>query len=249
MLTAKALEIADSWWARDFACTAEELRPASTHVQEHTGALTGDEGIWLLAVGLYPRVSMPVAVPLSLWDRAASWSRSTLEEPMMIARELAPLVASKVVGPAFIGYATTSNFKSRPAAGVRALGEADAPAVSALRSRCTAEEWEHGGSELGTVPTFGAFTSAGDLAALAGYERWGDDIAHISIISAADSRNGGRATAAVSFATEHALAAGLLPQYRTLRSNHPSIHVAKKLGFVEYGVSTYVRIAAAPLTS
>jgi RimJ/RimL family protein N-acetyltransferase len=245
MLPDAALKIADSWWARDFACEPEELRPSSTRVQNHTGTLKGAEGIWILAVGPYPLVSMPISVPRSLHDRATSWSRLTLEDPALLALALAPVSVSEVIGPAFIGYATTSPRDARTAANVRQLHEGDAAAVSALRARCTDEEWEHGGSEFSKVPTFGAFAPEGELASLAGYERWDDKIAHISIVTATHCRHRGLATAAVAMAADHALTAGLLPQYRTLKSNHPSIRVAEKLGFVEYGISIYVKIAAA----
>jgi RimJ/RimL family protein N-acetyltransferase len=168
-----------------------------------------------------------------------------MEAPACLALELAPLSVTKIIGPAFIGYATAATFKPRSAPHVRELRETDAAAVLELQGRCTEEEWEHGGSEFRVVPTFGAFTDAGKLSPLAGYEKWGDEIAHIAIVSAADCRKGGFATAAVAAAAGHALSAGLLPQYRTLRSNQASIRVAEKLGFVEYGVSTYVKFAAA----
>jgi hypothetical protein len=49
----------------------------------------------------------------------------------------------------------------------------------------------------------------------------------------------------VAHAAEHALGAGLVPQYRTLQSNTPAMAVAKRLGFVEYGFSVYVRLQSA----
>ena len=125
----------------------------------------------------------------------------------------------------------------------RQLVEADADAATALRTRCEAETWEHGGSEFGRVPTFGAFDGEGELAAMAGYERWGQ-IAHISIVSAPHRRSQGHGAAAVLAAAEHALNAGLVPQYRTLKTNGPSMRVAERLGFQEYGVSMYVKVDA-----
>lgn len=38
----------------------------------------------------------------------------------------------------------------------------------------------------------------------------------------------------------------LLPQYRTLRANSPSMKIAQRLGFDEYGFSVYVRLSTAP---
>jgi hypothetical protein len=197
----------------------------------------------MLAVGPHPLVSLPPLLPPSLHERAASWSRSTLEDPTLLAAELAPLPVTRMIGPAFIGYATVDTFRGKVAMPGRELAARDAAAMASLRARCEAEEWEHGGSDLGVVPTFGVFAPGGALAAVAGYETWGDKIAQISIVSAADCRNGGHATAAVALAVDHALTAGLLPQYRTLKSNGPSMRIAAKLGFEEYGISTYLKLA------
>jgi len=143
--------------------------------------------------------------------------------------------------PASIAYATR---ECGADARARALDEGDRDRVADLRSRCTAEEWEHGGSDFGSVPTFGAFDERGELMALAGYQRW-DRIAHLYIVTSPAARGRGYGGAAVSAAASHASSAGLLPQYRTLRANVPAIRLARRLGFAEYGVSVFVRIRAA----
>ena len=48
--------------------------------------------------------------------------------------------------------------------------------------------------------------------------------------------------AAVARAARHAVAAGHMPQYRTLRANLPSMRIAERLGFQAYGFSSYVRL-------
>jgi len=93
----------------------------------------------------------------------------------------------------------------------------------------------------------GSFDASGELVAIAGYKEWrgGEGaIAHIAIVTAGDCRHRGHGTAAVALAAEHALNQGLLPQYRTLKSNAPSMHLAENLGFEEYGFSVYVRLGA-----
>ena len=81
----------------------------------------------------------------------------------------------------------------------------------------------------------------GELIALAGYETWGGTIAHISIVTHPSHRNQGAGRTAVAGVTQHALRAGLLPQYRTLQSNQPSIRIAEALGFSAYATSMAVR--------
>jgi GNAT superfamily N-acetyltransferase len=129
-----------------------------------------------------------------------------------------------------------------PAVRGRALVPGDAASVARLRDGCTTEEWDHGGSDPETAPAFGCFDAQGDLLALAGYKTWGEEIAHLSIFSARDHRGRGFGRAAVAWAARHALDAGLLPPYRTLVANGPSMGIATRLGFERYGFSVFVRL-------
>jgi hypothetical protein len=237
------VERADRYWSRDFACAPHELRLTGTHVQEHAGILLGATGIWILAVGAFPRVSMPPAAMPILGSGARQWLKALVSNPAALAAELAPLTVEKIVGPAFIGYGYASTLKLESAGLARRLTTADSNAITGLRGECSLEEWEHGGSKHADAPTFGAFDAQGTLCALASYSVWPEQIAHISIVTAATRRGRGFATSAVACAARHALEAGLLPQYRTLAANVPSLGVAQRLGFVEYGFSIYVRLA------
>jgi hypothetical protein len=245
MFPEHVLRIADAWWAQDFDCDPAELRRNVPRVQAHAGDVVRRDGIWILVLGSDPIVSMPASMLPILGERARLWSRSTFENSSILAEQLAAFVVAKVIGPTFIGYATADTFKSKIVAGTRPLTDADSNAIATLRIACGGEEWDHGGSELGPGPIFGAFDKTGRLAAFAGYEVWNGQIAHISIVSAPDRRTRGFGASAVSLAAEHALQAGLLPQYRTLKSNGPSMGMAKKLGFQEYGYSLYVKLRAA----
>ena len=95
------------------------------------------------------------------------------------------------------------------------------------------------------MPLFGVFDTSRELTALASYEAWNRRIAHISIVTHPRHRGRGSGRAAVALAAQHALAAGLVPQYRTLRANTASMAIANRLGFVEYGFSVYVRMQSA----
>ncbi len=242
MLPRSVTEIADQWWCRDFACTPDGLRPPAPHVQTHKGDLTGNTGIWILLVGEFPVISISAASGDQVATRARRWTSSTILDQAALMNELEGCPVQSIVGPAFIGYATDTTFRSPQHPAARPLTLSDRECVQALRAGCTAPEWEHGGSALGEVPTFGAFTKDGQLAALAGYKIWGGKIAHLSIVTTSSFRTGGFGTAAVAAAANSAAAAGLLPQYRTLMSNTPSMRIAEKLGFEHYGVSVYVRM-------
>lgn len=190
-MRAGILGIADAWWARDFACAPGELRPAATRVQAHAGALNGDPGIWILVVGEFPLVSLPPDLVPGLEERARRWQAALVADPSALAAQLEPLVTGAIIGPAFIGYSERTTFARTDAPPARALTPADGDAVARLRARCAPEEWEHGGSDLGGVPTFGVFDQRGELSALAGYETWAERIAHISIVTAGDCRGRG----------------------------------------------------------
>jgi GNAT superfamily N-acetyltransferase len=242
MLDERTREVADRWWARDFACDPSELRPEATRVQEHAGTLVGSPRIWILAVGPWPLVSLPKEAMAPLAVRARRWSNALVADHAALSAEIRPLAIEKIVGPAFIGYGTSETLDVSLGAAARALARADDAGVARLRAVCCDEEWEHGGSDPHEVPTFGCVSESGDVLAMAGYRVWGGTIAHLSIVGAPSARGRGFATAAVACAAERAHSAGLVPQYRTLAANVPSMALARKLGFQPYGFSVSVRL-------
>jgi RimJ/RimL family protein N-acetyltransferase len=147
-----------------------------------------------------------------------------------------------IIGPAFISYGTADSLDLQDARFARPISSS--VQIRRLQAACQPEEWDHGGSEREHDETFGFVDPANELLALSGYEIWNDSIAHISIVTHPLYRGRGHGRAAVAIAAQHALAAGLLPQYRTLTSNSPSMNIAKRLGFTEYGFSVYVRLRA-----
>ena len=236
------MHAADPWWAGDFACDPSDLRPAKAHVQAHAGRMAGATGIWILVVGEAPLVSLPPSLMVQLAASARAWSNTLVADPAALAEALEGVSFSKIVGPAWIGYPTEGSRHRMPASRARVLTQGDMGAVARLRSLCAAEAWEHGGSDPASMPTFGTWSDPGELVALAGYKVWGESIAHIYVVTAPAHQGRGHASAVVSCAAQHALQAGLLPQFRTLASNEAAMRVAMRLGFETYGFSVYVRV-------
>jgi GNAT superfamily N-acetyltransferase len=222
-----------AYWATDLGCSAGRLFAEPFQLLAHGASRAGYDGAFALSregaitVGV-PAARLEVVVPLL---REAG-SRSTLEA---FASALAP-VAAKVIGPAWIGYAHDEIPTGNAA---RMLGPDDAAALVSLEQACSAEEWQHGGSEIGQ-PTAGVF-HADRLVAVAGYEVWGETIAHIAVVTDPHFRGHGYGRAAVASVASEAQRRGLIPQYRTLEGNAGSMRIASALGFRLFARSIAVR--------
>jgi GNAT superfamily N-acetyltransferase len=229
--------IADSYWAAHLNCQPDELFSRPLHIVTHGEELQDYCG----ALALFREGTATVSIPPG---RAAELRGllSGLENgctPEQFAAALDP-VATRVLGPAYVGYANVIRGDDALA---RSLRDEDAAAVESLRQACGEEEWAHGGSSL-DVPCSGVFHD-GQLAALAGFETWGSTLAHLCIVTHPSFRGRGFGKSAVAHLARRALADGLLAQYRTLDSNAPSIRIAEALGFQRYATSMAVRLAPA----
>ena len=71
--------------------------------------------------------------------------------------------------------------------------------------------------------------------AAAGYRRWPGGLAHLSVLTNPRFRRHGIAQVVSRAAAEHALAKGLVPQWRAALSNEASLRTGRRLGFVELG--------------
>lgn len=79
------------------------------------------------------------------------------------------------------------------------------------------------------------------MLAAAGYRAWPCGTAHISVLTAPRARGRGLARATGSATVVHALAAGLLPQWRARRP--ASRRAAAALGFEELGAQLSIELA------
>lgn len=241
MLSPATVDVVDGYWAGFLGVPRTRLRPPRPLAVPH--AELGDyRGMYAQAFGGAPLVSLPGEM-LERWGPAAAQAAGGGLVDDDRWRTVFGARVDRVVGPAVIAYADAGTFRSvstDPA--VRLLGDADRPALDALRAAVSAEEWEHSGDRaLGATPVAGAFAE-GALAAVSGYDVWGGRLAHLGIVTHPAHRGRGLGAAAVALAMETALAAGLVPQYRTLLSNAPSLAIARRLGFVGYATSLAVRL-------
>ena len=229
-----SLSIAHKYWAHHLGCAADGFFAEPFRLVNHGAELADYWGVFALFRDRSVTVSCPSCCMEKVRDllSAASYPDS----PMRLATALDPL-AARVIGPAYIGYASVVEAPSHP---VRALFAGDSTALDTLMHSCDPTEWDHGGSSIDQ--SLSGLFCGGQLVAVAGYEVWGDAIAHIAVITHPDFRGQGFGRSVVAHVAERAIAAGLLAQYRTLEANVPSIRIAASLGFQPYATSVAVRL-------
>lgn len=228
------------YWASFFGCPQALLAAPGTHVLPHA-ELEEYRGVYCFRRDTTALVSVPPD-ELDRWrTRLASLDAVALTDPMLIGRQVGA-ASTRLVGPASLAYADAATLRPLPVIGTRLLVADDESAHAALRAACSAEEWTHGGSDFGLLTLSGRF-ARGQLVALAGYEPWGEQIAHISIVTHPAYRGQGYGAEAVSLLAETLIARGMLVQYRTLRANTPSLRLGASLGFAQHAETLAIRLS------
>ncbi|WP_369143042.1 GNAT family N-acetyltransferase [Streptomyces sp. R44] len=150
------------------------------------------------------------------------------------------LPVARTLGPATLAYASPEGF--RPVTGPSPVERLPAghPALRALEAAAGQEDSAEASLDEITSPAF-VVREGGRVVAAAGYEGWPRRTAHISVLTAPQARGRGLARTAASAAVAHALAAGLLPQWRARPP--ASRRVAAALGFEELGAQLSLELA------
>ncbi|MFF3291992.1 GNAT family N-acetyltransferase [Streptomyces sp. NPDC003023] len=145
-------------------------------------------------------------------------------------RSVLPVTAT--LGPATLSYVSPAGF--RPAAAPPAVDQLSSrhEGVRALQEWAGRDDAAEAALEEVTSPVF-AIHEDGRVVAAAGYRAWPRRTAHLSVLTAPERRGCGLARATASAAVAHALAAGLLPQWRARTA--ASWRVAAASGFEELG--------------
>jgi RimJ/RimL family protein N-acetyltransferase len=240
ILQSSTITTLDSYWADFFACPTTSFAQAHILVVPHAGL--GDyHGIFFLRRKDALIISVPPADYAMYLSHFAGLTAGAFDDIAALLAQT-PAAISQVIGPAWIGYTDTTTLQPHQPSTARLLTNADADAFLRFRATCPARDWEHGGSGFARQSLAGQFI--GDaLVALVGYERWGEHIAHLAVVTHPDYRGQGYGMRVVRLLAGTVLAQGLIPQYRTLRANTPSMAIAAALGFVAYAESLAIRLA------
>lgn len=138
-----------------------------------------------------------------------------------------------VLGPAFLDYLSPNDFTPMNTARVAAVS-ADSTDLAGLLARVEPTDADESGLASIDSQAFVVHGPASSEAiAAAGYSRVHGVAAHLCVLTDPAHRGRGLAGAAASAAVEHALAAGLLPQWRARIP--ASLAVAQRLGFSRLG--------------
>ena len=231
MLKDSTIQTINAFWADYFGCVPATFLSQDLQIVTHGQSLADYSGVFVLSRQGRTIVSVPQEHHAL---RTALANLKSFSLP-----DLSQLNFSHIIGPAYIGYLDLSAEHDDKA---ELLKPQHSPAVERLRAACKPEEWEHGGCNLSNAAAaFGVFFGE-ELISLASYEIWGRSIAHISVITTPSFRRSGHAQNTVAAAATHALRSGLIPQYRTLQSNLPSLSIAENLGFSHYATSLAIRL-------
>ena len=231
----RAFEVATDYWASQFGCPPDALFSQPMQIVAHSPELADYRGIF----ALFRDGVAIISLPSNQFHRHAELLPSGVVSPAGFAGSFEGS-GFRVIGPAYIGYAQDVVAPSHPA---RALSRHDGQLAAKLQSACAEIEWDHGGSQVGE-DTCSGVVIGGDLVALAGYRDWPFGIAHIYVVTHPGFRGQGFGRSAVAHIANRALVAGLTPQYRTLESNRPSLHVAESLGFGQFASSVAIDLGA-----
>jgi GNAT superfamily N-acetyltransferase len=240
MTTTVSLQAVVTFWAAQLGCSEVQLAQPSTSVVCNGPELASYRG----ATAVFRPPACVLAVPADWYDPVASkiGQRPPAEVfDVVLLRQVFGAAVDQVIGPAWLGYADTSDFRPAPTLGTRLLTDQDLAALERLATACGPTAWKHSGINPARPPVFGCF--AGDRLAAAGMlEQWGDRLLQVGIVTHPGYRGRGYGKAVVSAMTAHGLAAGGVVQYRTLQANFPSVGIARALGFRRFAHTLAVRL-------
>lgn len=151
------------------------------------------------------------------------------------------LSIAKVLGPAKLAYLAEEDFRPAPS-GPLVVDQVPAGSSELRGLEKAAGDEDAGEAGMGEITSPGFVVRiGGEVVAACGYRVWPHRTAHLSVLTAPDHRGRGLGRMAASGAVGHALAAGLLPQWRARVME--SRRVAVALGFREYGTQLSFKLA------
>jgi len=146
----------------------------------------------------------------------------------------------QVTGPNWYGYVTRGGYRPVAKRGCREVAADDAYPLDVLRDACGMSDWAE--ASFDKVPALFGYFDDHRLVAASNLTGWrvGED--RIGVVTHPEFRGRGYGAAVASAATERALRATTVAEWRARGTNTASINVALKLGFTPYGENLAIRL-------
>ena len=175
-------------------------------------------------------VSLPPGASARRRDLDALDLDADLTEPALFARAMGAVERS--VGPATLAFLdpAAATARDRPWVGSLPAGHAAVDRLAAAGGRDAEES-----GILAVDSPLAVWRDGGLVVAASGYRVWRGRLAHLSVLVDPAHRARGLGTAVAASAVAHAVAAGLIPQWRARTTLLASRQIARTLGFVELG--------------
>lgn len=239
MTSASSLWKVNAHWARQFTCLMDAL------VEPHISVLPQALADWYGAFFWRRGETCVIRIPNSLLDYVRDAVHHECVDTVFSPRYAQTLfgdMVGEVIGPAWLGYADAGDFQPADLHHVRDLEAGDRGELNALAEE-NATEWQAGGIGTNDDPLVGAFE--GDILVSVGSAAPSSaSILNVGIVTRRQRRGRGYGTSVASRLTRCGLDRGAVMQYRTLESNKPSMAIAHRLGYREYGSTMAVRLVA-----
>lgn len=222
----------DAFWANTLAVDAAEFHTPGIHVFPNPPQRATWRGLYVLAFGSAACVFTPPDLLDAVTVRVSDMPIEAVLQPETWQAMAAVNVVS-ALGPVVHYYRDDPDGLAELAAG-RRINPDDADAVDELRSAVPAQEWSSAGFTTQTAVLFGIF--ADDVIVAAANLTPGPDAAtDIGIVVRPDAGGKGYGVQVAATAARQALVMHGIARFRVLATSHPTLAIAAKLGFEEYG--------------
>lgn len=189
---------------------------------------TNESDSWIKVVRLGDSTAISVFAGCEFFDDVDP--ETDIVDPVML-RAITGEPAEQL-GPAELLYFSGDSHKWHDA-GVVYLSKDD-PAVAAFVAECDPADVNESSIE-NVVSDLTAVVDNGQVRAVAGWRVWEPNVAHMTVLTHPDARRKGLGTQVADAATERAVRADLVPQWRAAKWNEGSIALAKSIGYESYG--------------
>lgn len=238
MISADTLKKVDAYWASYFGCSLDDLNGSATRVFTHA-ALGGYDGALAFRHGEACLISVPASSPEIERQKLRAAKPAQAFDAQFLAKVFV-INPDKITGPAWVGVADRSSFKSTPSQ-ARLLTAADEAAMRELAEGCGETAWKQSKIAVDRQTNFGLFVGP-KLVAASGYLNMGGLLAYIGVITHPDHRGKGHAKSVVTASMTHALEKNLYPMWRTLEAHETAVQLAGAMGFQKYASTLDIQL-------